>query len=503
MWIVPDRMSASKRRLSLQEKIVPNRLEMNRRGFLAASAAGAVALKPWSRVLGANSDVRVVVIGANGIGKTHLMGFPKIPGARVVGLCDVDSKVLGTRSGEFEKQYGSLKKYEDLRKVFDDPEVDAVVLAVPNHWHALGTVWACQAGKDVYVEKPCSYNIWEANQMRKAAEKYKRIVQVGIQRRSLTYMQDWFKELQAGALGKINSVRALFYSRRQPIGTVAGPQQPPATVNHDLWSGPAPTPIMRKHYHYDWHWFWDLGNGELGNNGPHVLDLARTVLGVKEFPRTTWSVGGRYGWEDDNGQTPNTQIVHYGYEPAPIILEIRNLPAKAGTTENNKYRDLGVGIVVDCENGSYVGFDKGVVYDKDGKIIKKIEGEVGLDGGRQNHRINFLKAVHSRNPADQNCTVADGHLSSSLCHLGNISHRLGTTVSLPEAIERIQSDKLFGETGNRMVEHLKANHIEGVQVDLGAQPVFDSNAQSFPDSPKANALLTRTYRKPFVLPENV
>lgn len=480
-----------------------NRLQMSRRGFLAASA-GAVALKPWSRVLGANSDIRVVVIGANGIGKTHLMGFPKLEGARLVGICDVDSKVLGTRAEETEKAFGgTLKRYSDLRQVYDDPEVDAVVLAIPNHWHALGTVWGCQAGKDVYVEKPCSYNIWEANQMIKAAEKYKRIVQVGLQRRSMTFMQDWFKELREGALGKIQSVRTLFYSRRQSIGKVAGPVAPPATVNHDLWSGPAQTPILREKYHYDWHWFWELGNGELGNNGPHVLDLARTVLGVKEFPHTTWSIGGRYGW-DDNGETPNTQIIHYGYEPAPIILEIRNLPAKAGTNENNKYRDLNVGIVVDCEHGSYVGFDKGTVFDKDGKEIRKIEGDVGGDGGRQNHRANFLKAVRSRKPSDQNATVPEGHLSSSLCHLGNISHRLGETMSLPQAIERIQSDKLLGEAGQRMAEHLKANNIPGdVQIEVGAAPIFDSKSQTFPDSKEANALLTREYRKPYILPENV
>jgi len=478
-------------------------LNVNRRQFLAASA-GALAVRPWARVLGANSDIRVVVIGVNGIGRTHMLGFPKLPGVRVVGLCDVDSKVLGTRAEEFEKQFGAVKKYADLRTVFDDPEVDAVVLGVPNHWHALGTVWACQAGKDVYVEKPCSYNIWEANQMIRAANKYQRIVQVGIQRRSLPFLQDWFKELREGALGKIKSVRALFYSRRQSIGQTDHPPAPPSTVNHDLWSGPAPTPILRQKYHYDWHWFWELGNGELGNNGPHVLDMARTVLGVKEFPRTTWSIGGRYGW-DDNGETPNTQIIHYGYEPAPIIMEIRNLPAVAGTTQNNKYRDLSLGIVVDCEEGSYVGFDEGTVFDKKGQAIRHIRGDVGADGGRQHHRENFIAAVRSRNSTDLNCSVPDGHLSSSLCHLGNISHRLGKTVSLPEARERISSEPLFGEAGTRMVEHLQANQLSenDVKIELGGVPVFDSEAQTFPDSPAAAALLERNYRAPYVLPKDV
>mgnify|MGYP001356946448 CR=1 FL=1 len=477
---------------------------LSRRGFLA-SAATATAIAPWSRVLGANSEIRVVIIGANGIGKTHLAGFPKIKGVRVVGLCDVDTQVLGTRAAEFEKQYGSLKKYEDLRQVFDDPEVDAVVLAVPNHWHALGTIWGCQAGKDVYVEKPCSYNIWEANQMIKAAEKYRRIVQVGIQRRSLGFMQDWFKELQDGALGKINSVRALYFSRRESIGKPNGPQQPPATVNHNLWSGPASLKIDRLKYHYDWHWFWETGNGELGNNGPHMLDLARTIIGAKELPRNIWSMGGRFGW-DDNGQTPNSHIIYYGYEPAPIIMEIRDLPAQANAKQSSTYRNASFGIVVDCENGSYVGFDKGTVYDKDGKAVRKIEGNVGGDGGRQFHRENFIAAVRSRNSSELNCSVPQGHLSSSLCHLGNISHRLGESLSVAEANERIQSNPLFGDSGKRLVEHLAANEIPSSQqgMALGAVLAFDPASQSFSNSNEANALLKRTeQRAPFVIPEQV
>ncbi|WP_437192211.1 Gfo/Idh/MocA family protein [Planctomicrobium sp. SH527] len=480
-------------------------VSISRRGFLA-SAAAAAAISPWSRVMGANSDIRVAIIGANGIGKTHLMNFQKIPGVRVVGLCDVDSNVLGTRAAEFEKAFGgSLKKYEDLRQVFDDPGVDVVVLAVPNHWHALGTIWACQAGKDVLVEKPCSYNIWEAQQMIKAADKYERIVQVGIQRRSLDYLQEWFKELQGGALGKIQSVRGLFYSRRQPIGSVDKPVAPPAGVNIDLWSGPASTDILRKQFHYDWHWFWETGNGELGNNGPHILDLCRTAIGSNEFPSSVWSVGGRFGFEDDNGQTPNTHIINFGFKEAPVVLEIRNLPAKAGTKDNNKYRDLSVGIVVDCEGGSYVGFDKGTVYDKDGKVIKKIEGDIGADGGRQVHRENFVKALRSRKTSDLNCSVPQGHLSSSLCHMGNISHRLGEQVVLGEAIEKIQSNPIFGDAGNRLAEHLKLNDLstDSLKIGLGAALTFDPEKQVFPESKAANELLTRNYRKPFVVPENV
>jgi len=476
---------------------------LTRRNFLA-TAAVAAAVRPWSRVLGANSDIRIAVIGANNIGRTHLNGFPQIPGVRVVAVCDVDSQVLGERAATFEKEHGAIRKYGDLREVFDAPDVDAVVLAVPNHWHALGTVWACQAGKDVYVEKPCSFNVWEAGQMKKAAEKYQRIVQVGIQRRSLSFMQDWFQELRNGVLGKIQGVRGLYYARRESIGKVSGPQSPPVTVNHDLWSGPAPTPILRQRYHYDWHWFWDLGNGELGNNGPHVLDLARTVIGANEFPKSVWSIGGRFQF-DDNGQTPNTHLIHYGYEPAPIVMEIRNLPEQAGTKKNNSYRGLGVGIVVDCEGGSYVGFDKGTVYDKQGKEIRKIQGEIGGDGGRQNHRKNFIAALRSRRSEDLNCTVQQGHLSSSLCHLGNISHRLGTPLSVEAANERIQSEPYLGDAGQRMLQHLQANNINTgtAEIALGAALTFDPHTETFPDSQPANLLLKREYRPGFVVPEQV
>ncbi|WP_437224216.1 Gfo/Idh/MocA family protein [Planctomicrobium sp. SH661] len=482
---------------------MPATLKISRRGFLASTSA-TLALRPWSRVLGANSDIRVVVIGCNNIGKTHLNGFPQIAGVRVVGICDVDSQVLGAEATKFEKEHGPVKKYEDLRTVYDDPNVDAVVLAVPNHWHALGTIWACQAGKDVYVEKPCSQNIWEAGQMMKAAEKYNRIVQVGIQRRSIEDTQNWLREIREGALGKIQCVRALYYSRRQSIGKVNEPQTPPQHVNHDLWSGPAPTPIWREKYHYDWHWFWELGNGELGNNGPHVLDLARTALGIEEFPGKVWSAGGRYAW-DDNGVTPNSHIVHYGYEPTPIIMEIRNLPEKAKTNENTAYRGLSVGIIVEGEDGTYIGFDGGKHFDREGKLVRQIPANSGPDGGRQKHRENFIKAVRSRNEGELNCNLKQGHLSSSLCHLGNIAQRLGEPIPVPQAIERLQSDPQFGETGTRLLTHLQANDlpVETLKMDVGGPLAFDPVTETFPQSPEANAQLKRTYRAPYIIHDDV
>lgn len=477
-------------------------LSLNRRHFLATAAVGATMLRPWSRVMGANEDIRVVVIGVNGIGKTHINGFPEIPGVRLVGLCDVDSTVLGAQKAAFDKKHGgSIKTYEDIRAVYDDPTVDAVVLAVPNHWHGIGTVWGCQAGKDVYVEKPCSHNIWEAQQMMKAADKHKKIVQVGIQRRSFPALKEFFQEVHEGVLGEVKAIRGLFLSRRASIGKPTAPIKPPAGVNHDLWSGPAKLDIPREKYHYDWHWFWETGNGELGNNGPHILDLARWAAGAKTLPSKTVSLGGRYVW-DDNGETPNTHTIRYDYDDAPpIIFDITNLPTATGKSDREAYRGISFGIVIEGDKGSYVGFDNGVVYDPDGNKVREIKGPTGPDGGRQYHRENFIKAVRSRNAAELNCGILDGHLASSLCHLGNISQRLSEKITFPQLAERVQQDSHLTDSVGRITKHLSANgvQVDSATVELGATLKLDPKTETFADNPAANALLTREFRAPFTI----
>ncbi|MEW4452957.1 Gfo/Idh/MocA family oxidoreductase [Bremerella sp. JC817] len=479
---------------------------LNRRSFLAAASATAMTTFTSSpSFAAANDELRVVVVGVNGIGRTHLNGFSQISGVRVVGACDVDSAVLGQRAEEHQKKFQQkLKTYNDMRRVLDDPDVDAVVLAIPNHWHALGTVWGCQAGKDVYTEKPCSHNIWEAGQMKKAADKYERIVQVGIQRRSFTHLQDFFQEVQAGALGKVKQVKGVYLTRRDSIGKPTGALKPPATVNHDMWCGPAPTKLERAKYHYDWHWFWDYGNAELGNNGPHILDLCRWSIGAEEFPTAVSSVGGRYVW-DDNGQTPNTHILRYEYAKAPITFEIRDLPTATGKKDTCKYKDISYGIVVEGEDATYVGFDTGKVIDPDGKVIREITGNTGSDGGRQLHRENFVKAVRSRNASELNCDVRTGHLSTALCHLGNISHRLGESVSLSSLNNQLQDQPLVQEAAKRMESHLEANGVDlaSAQVEFGPTLAIDPKTESFPQSEAANGLLKREYRAPYVVPEVV
>lgn len=481
-------------------------ISISRRQFLAAaSATAATSMTSPSFAASANDELRVVVIGVNSIGNTHLNGFPKVPGVKVVGACDVDSAALGKRAEEFEKKFGySLKKYDDLRRVYDDPNVDAVVLAVPNHWHGLGTVWGCQAGKDVYTEKPCSHNIWEAGQMEKAAKKYDRIVQIGIQRRSFTHLQEFFKEVQDGVLGKVKHVKGLYLTRRDSIGRPTSPPKPLPTVNHDLWCGPAPTKLERAKYHYDWHWFWDYGNAELGNNGPHILDLCRWSIGAEEFPTSVSSIGGRYAW-DDNGQTPNTHILRYEYATAPITFEIRDLPTETGKKDTCKYMGLSYGIVVEGEDATYVGFDTGKVIDKSGKTIREISGNTGTDGGRQLHRENFAKAVRSRKTSDLNCSVKTGHLSTALCHLGNISHRVGKPIGLNSLSEQVAQQPLLTDAAGRMLEHLSANGVDlpSASVQMGETLAINPKTETFVSSEQANQLLRREYRAPYVVPENV
>lgn len=469
-------------------------MQLSRRSFMAA--AGAVAIAPSARVLGANDDIRVAIVGVNGKGGQHIKNFGKVPGVRVVALCDPDTSVLENRSRALKEP---VQTYTDLRRLYESKDVDAVVIATPNHWHALASIWAMQAGKDVYVEKPVSYDIWESRQMIAAARQHNRIVQSGTQRRSDAGLQAGLAEVRDGVLGKINCVRVLYYSMRGGIGRKA-PWKPSAPVDYNLWAGPAPmSDLTRDKLHYDWHWVWETGNGELGNNGPHMMDLARSVLGDPGLAKGVMSIGGRYGW-DDAGETPNTHIVFYDYQPAPIIAEIRNLPVTSSQRASDVYKGVRVGIVVECENGYFGGLTGGALYDNDGKLIRKIKGDSG-----EGHPANFIKAVRSRKVADLTADIAVGHLSCGLCHQGNISHRLGQPAS-PEVIEKtLKGDKLAAETYERFRSHLNANQIDVAKNPsiLGPALAFDTKAERFTgaQAAKANALMQREYRNPFVVPQ--
>jgi predicted dehydrogenase len=354
-----------------------------RRSFLKTAAVGTAAFSAasWQRVHGANDALRVAIVGFKGRGGDHISGFRKIPGVRIVGLCDVDQRVLEGAVKKLKDDGYEAKGYKDVREVIADKDVDIISTATPNHWHALITVWACQAGKDVYVEKPVSHNVWEGRKAVEAARKYKRIVQTGTQSRSSHGIKEAAAWVQAGNLGKIKIARGLCYKPRQSIGKVNGPQPIPEGIDYDLWCGPAPmAPLTRKNLHYDWHWVWDTGCGDLGNQGIHQMDIARWFLGEQELSPRVVSAGGRLGYVDD-ATTPNTQIIWHGYEKAPLIFEVRGLPKdKAGQAEwgknMDKFMGAQIGVVIHCEGGYVVvpNYSGAKAFDKEGKEIMKWEG---------------------------------------------------------------------------------------------------------------------------------
>jgi predicted dehydrogenase len=482
--------------------------QISRRNFLKSSllAAGAVGwpARAWSQVSGANEDIRIGVIGFHGRGGDHLQGYQKLRKAgekvRVAALCDVDKDVLAKGIQSFNDRGEQVAGYTDIRQLLDNKNIDAVSIASPNHWHSLSTVWACQAGKDVYVEKPISHNVWEGRKAVEAARKYQRIVQAGTQCRSSDGIREAVEWIKAGNLGKILVSRGLCYKRRASIGKVSGPQPIPPSIDYDLWCGPAPkVPLMRSRLHYDWHWVWPTGNGDLGNQGIHQMDIARWFLGVQELSPSVFSVGGRLSYIDD-GETPNTQIVYHDYPDAPLIFEVRGLPQRTGSDKMDQFKGGSVAVVVHCEGGyvSVPSYTKAIVYNKDGQQIKVFDGA-------KDHYKNFLDAVRSRQVNSLKADILEGHLSSALCHTGNISYRLGQQATPEEILERIKSDRDAAATFERMVEHLAANDVDlrKTKATLGPVLKMDPKTERFIGSSAANDLITRQYRPPFVVPEKV
>ncbi len=476
-----------------------------RRQFLQHSilaGAGLAVLPAFTRARaqGANSDIRYAVVGFNGRGRDHLKEMREVPGTRLAALCDVDRTVLDRELQQCENRGEKVQGYTDVRKLLENPEIDVVTFATPNHWHSLGAIWAIQAGKDVYVEKPVSHNVWEGSQLVKAARVHNRIVQAGTQCRSSSGIQEGIEFLRQGNLGKILRARGFCYKRRPSIGKVDGPQPIPPSIDYDLWCGPAPKgPLMRKHLHYDWHWVWPTGNGDLGNQGIHQMDLCRWILGEPELSPRILSVGGRLGYIDD-GTTPNTLIVFHDYERAPLIFEVRGLPTAAGSREMDRYHGIDIGAIADCEGGSMLigDYRSAKIVDREGKEIKKFEGS-------SSHFANFIGAVRSRRQADLKAEVLEGHLSSALCHTGNISYRLGKTHSPEEIRDTVRSLPDLAEALGRMEQHLGANNIDlhTSPATLGVLLKMDPKSERFKGNRHANQLLTSEYRKPFVVPAKV
>jgi len=496
---------------------------ISRRGFFRDSAVAATSLAaspvrvqaaPFSKVRGANDDIRLAVVGIGstvkigGKGKADIRDFRKIAGVRIVALCDVDRAHLDPEVQKFKDRNEKVDAYGDVRKLLEDKNIDAITITTPNHWHGLIAIWACQAGKDVFVQKPACHNIFEGRKMVEAARKYDRIVQCTSGSRGRSGITEALDYVRQGNLGKILYVHGVNYKPRMSIGKVSGPQPIPKTLDYDLWSGPAPVvPLMREYLHYDWHWEWLYGNGDLGNMGIHYLDGCRMAVGQDKLPPRVVSIGGRFGYVDD-GETPNTMIAFLDYQPAPIIFEVRGLPKDksylAAVWEKNAkqtmdfYQGIQIGLVVHCEGG-YVASNK--AFDKEGKLIKQFEPT------NEDLTANFIKAVRSRKMSDLQGDILQGHLSAALIHLANISYRLGKATPAGETKERIQGHKELVNAHERFIEHLSANGIalDKTPAALGPWLTMDTEKERFIGdlSDEANKLLSRDYREPFVVREKV
>ncbi|MGE0885171.1 MAG: Gfo/Idh/MocA family protein [Blastocatellales bacterium] len=446
----------------------------NRRDFIKSSAAAAAAgtlgfniKTSAANIKSPNDTIRVAVVGVRGQGNSHIREYERMENVEIAAICDVDEKVRNQRCGEIEKATGKKPaEFVDIRKLLDDKSIDAISIATPNHWHSLMGIWACQAGKDVYVEKPCSHSYWEGKQLVAAARKYNRIVQHGTNSRSTEALREAMQKLQEGVIGDVYMARGLCFKWRDTIGKKPD-SATPAGVDYDLWTGPAPKrPFNENRFHYNWHWNWDYGNGDIGNQGIHEMDICRWGLGVT-LPTKVFSMGDHFMFDDDQ-TTPNTLVSSLEFikngKKKMIIFEVRHWMT------NN---EGGIGQRKD---------DKGLVTDSNciGNIFYGSEGYMAIEGynsyktflGRKqepgpskrsggSNWVNFIQAVRSRKREDMNADIEEGHLSSALMHLANISYRTGRSLDFDPAKEMIVNDA------------------------------------------KANLMLRDKYRAPFVVPEKV
>lgn len=473
-------------------------------GILAATGLHAATAFSSAQVAGANGRIRLGFIGLGWRGGELLKQFSRLKDVEIAWLCDADSELID----KAKKDYPTAKSAQDMRRIFDDPEVDAVVISTSTHWHALATVWACQAGKDVYVEKPVSHNVWEGRKMVEAARKYNRVVQGGTQQRSDPFQQELKDYLDSGDLGEIKYVRCNHYGRRASIGKVAQPIKPPTTVDYDLWLGPAADePIHRPKFHYDWHWVWNTGNGEMGNWGAHIIDDVRNVVYRDKFslPKKVLSCGGRFGW-DDAGETPNTHFLYMDTGGVPLVMDIHNLPRRKGTNANDIYqrRRSGGFLIIECENGYYAGArGGGGAYDQDGKVMQRFSGNAGAG-----HPQNFITAVRDRDHTRLAAEIEQNHYSAAWCHLANVSWRMGQDADLDLARAQLKEFEPWQEIIRDLPAHLDANEVTlkpgdmriGKMLDIDVAEESLSGESATPDG---LALLTREYRKGFEVPDKV
>jgi predicted dehydrogenase len=474
---------------------------IQRRSFLHASAAMAVsALLPSSTSsaqAAKSSDLRVAVIGLRGRGGEHIQAMWD----NVAAICDVDQLVLDFWRSKFsaKKRARRVDVYSDFRKLLEQPDIDAVSIATCNHTHAWIAILAAQSGKHAYVEKPVSHSPWEGLQLVNAARRYSRVIQCGTQSRSNPGLHAAKRFLDSGKLGKIQYALGTCFKPRPSIGKLDKPLEIPRSLDYDLWCGPAAKQdIYRPQLHYDWHWDFNTGNGDIGNQGVHQVDIARWFLGENELPPRVLSIGGRVGYEDA-GNTANTQIVCWDYPRAPILFEVRGLPAQKNSREMDIVRGARVGVIIQCERGHILvsSYNSATAYDVDGKPLEDWE-----DGGDRLHYANFLQAAGANDAAQLNAEVLEGHLSSTLCHLANISYRLGRRMTAQEIAESVKDVPLVSESVDRILVHLERNGLrrDAIQLSLGPWITIDPATQSS-SMPEVQELMRRVDRNGFEVPE--
>ena len=460
--------------------------------MVAAPATGAFAAP--SKTISANEKLSAMVVGVNGRGGSHISGMSSQSDIEITYICDPDENVgqKAVKNVAGRQNGRAPKLVTDMREAFDDKSLDIVTIATPNHWHALAAIWAMQAGKDVYVEKPVCHNVSEGRRMVQTARAHKRICQTGTQCRSMGGSIDAIQYVHDGKIGEVKLARGLCYKRRKSIGD-PGVFDPPSGVDYNLWQGPASErPLTRRRFHYDWHWQYHWGNGDMGNQGPHQMDLARWGLQLDRLSDRVISYGGRMGYKDA-GDVANTQVAVHQFGDKTLVFEVRGL-------ETDSLRGSKIGVIFEGTEGYVVltSYTSGAAFDPEGKLVKQFSG-----GG--DHFANFMQAVRSRNHEDLTADILEGHLSAGLAHTGTISYRLGQQMSVDEMRRKlagVKSNDNTMATFQRTIAHLAKNSVDldATKLTLGPMLEMDPKTETFPGNEQANLQLTREYRAPFIVP---
>jgi predicted dehydrogenase len=487
---------------------------LSRRDFLnttAALAGGAVlggshaqakpGDQPTPGALGSNERIRLAVAGIRGRGNSHIGGFGGMPNVEIPCLIEPDKRLWESRAKHVEEKTGKRPTcVQDIRRALDDDSIDGLVIATPNHWHSLMTIWACQAGKDVFVEKPMSHNVHEGRVVVEAAKRYNRVVQHGTQRRGNGGWRKVMAAIHSGKLGKLKIARGFCYKAGGGRGTRGSigykPHvPPPAELDFNQWLGPcADIGFHENLVHYRWHWFWLTGNGDLGNQGVHQMDVARWGIKGATLPNSARSLGGRLGYQDQ-GETASSQVAVLDFGETTLIFEVRGLPSEP-------YRGVTVGNIFELEAGTFIEHQW---YPEGSSEPAELDFEVEPEPKPGNDiRENFIAVMQSRKMDDLYCDAAEGHYSSACCHLANIPIRLlGNEVPYRPRTKEFDDQPAALDALVRMEEYLAANGVdlETSGYHLGRELPIDPKTESFINAPEANELLTRQYRKGFELPQ--